>query len=239
MMHLQNEYIDLMKIMACPENNQPAQKEAARIFNDFRLRGYAALSPDIENLIFELAQNQFFKNGGILLGGNAFLQYPATFGIINYQDNIELNKNCLKVLAINDDAIKIFNQTINQKDDCIELIVLEHLRIMKNIQYEVYDFLIRNVIKIAVIGKKKIIASAPRPERFAIYKLLLSEFKHENQKENLSMALTLIKFLSENDFDGLQSAWNEAKNCKHFWQKVFQNIIEKLPSEDQKLLKNL
>lgn len=270
------------------------RSERNHILQDFRKRGFPRLSSEAEQVIDALARNGFFRLRGVLIGTNAFIQYPAMFGQMKYfETNSEINTMMttdvdfamfhsisVKLGAENQEMAETFEHTIKQigefepqhdhsgqfvgrwrdkngfevdlltpfrreakvnKEDIEhdERLTFANLGDLEILPMKFLDFLIHDEMRAVALSKSGILVNVPRPEKFAIHKLIVSEirgtgidgqaFTERKKRKDIMQAKALIRCLHANDPDALQRAWSEANERGPKWRAILASAIRKLP----------
>lgn len=99
------------------------------------------------------------------------------------------------------------------------------------------NYLLAKPIKAAVIYRSGVLVQIPRPERFAIHKLIVADRRTDRLKsrKDLLQAQFLIEILAEDRPDELEIAFNEAKKLGSKWQDRISASLAKLPETQERL----
>ncbi len=102
------------------------------------------------------------------------------------------------------------------------------------------DYLLEAPIKTVALYRSGILLQVPRPEAFAIHKLIVSERRHggadtQKARKDRMQASFLIHVLSELRPDELLLAYNDALARGKRWQELIAKSLEKLPAEKNTL----
>ena len=99
------------------------------------------------------------------------------------------------------------------------------------------NYLLAEPIKAAALYRSGVLVQIPRPERFAIHKLIVADRRKDRLKsrKDLMQAEFLINVLSEDRPDELQEAYNEAMEIGPKWQKRIAASLDKLPETRKQL----
>lgn len=96
------------------------------------------------------------------------------------------------------------------------------------------EYVIADPIDVAAIYREGILVKAPRPERFAIHKLIVSNRRREGPdsqkaKKDLMQAELLISILSEDRPSDLVDAYDDAMSRGPRWQERLQGSLKRAP----------
>ncbi|MCO5133884.1 MAG: GSU2403 family nucleotidyltransferase fold protein [Phyllobacteriaceae bacterium] len=99
------------------------------------------------------------------------------------------------------------------------------------------NYLLAKPIKAAVIYRSGVLVQIPRPERFAIHKLIVADRRTDRLKsrKDLLQAQFLIEVLAEDRPDELEIAFNEATKLGSKWQDRISASLAKLPETQERL----
>lgn len=277
------------------------QSERRKIFRDFKMRGYPELASEAQKVVAALAKNGFFRLRGVMIGTNAFLQYPAMYGEMSFFENKSeldfmatgdvdfgmFHSISIKLSAIDQKMAESFENTLKEVGDFqphydssgnfsgrwigengfeVDLLTpfrretkvipqerehddrlrLENIGGIRLYPVKYLDFLIYDEMRAVALADNGILVNVPRPERFAIHKLIVSELRKEGvngkdflqqkKKKDILQATALIACLHEHDPDALKKAWMEANNRGPHWRTILSNALCKLPEEYAKIL---
>ena len=74
-----------------------------------------------------------------------------------------------------------------------------------------------------ITAQGPIVVNVPRPERYAVHKLIVSGERAQAMRtqanKDLAQAASLIDYLAENDSDALAEAWNDAVSRGPGWKR--------------------
>jgi hypothetical protein len=96
------------------------------------------------------------------------------------------------------------------------------------------EYLIADPIDAAAVYREGILVKAPRPERFAIHKLIVANRRREGPdsqkaRKDLMQAELLISILSEDRPSDLVEAYEDAMSRGPHWQKRLQGSLKRAP----------
>ncbi|WP_390915473.1 GSU2403 family nucleotidyltransferase fold protein [Pseudosulfitobacter sp. SM2401] len=97
------------------------------------------------------------------------------------------------------------------------------------------NYLIADPIKAVVTYRSGVLVQIPRPERFAIHKLIVADRRRKtanalkSEKDRLQ-AKFLVKILTEDRPDDLLEAYTDARNAGPKWRARLDATLERLPS---------
>jgi hypothetical protein len=102
------------------------------------------------------------------------------------------------------------------------------------------NYLLAAPIKAAVPYRSGVLVQIPRPERFAIHKLIISDRRREGAdslkaRKDRRQAAFLIKALAEDRPDDLREAYEEAMARGSRWQERLTRSISRYPTIEQQL----
>lgn len=103
------------------------------------------------------------------------------------------------------------------------------------------DFLIEDPVEAVLVAPDGGISiTVPRPERFAIHKLIVAAYRplteSAKRSKDLHQAAQLIAVLSEERKRELRAAMRKARGAGQKWEKAITNSIASLPAEIRLLL---
>ena len=97
------------------------------------------------------------------------------------------------------------------------------------------DYLLENPIKVAALYRSGVLVQIPRPEAYAIHKLIVAERRRggpdalKSRKDRMQ-AEFLIEVLAELRPDELYFAYNDALKRGERWQEQILKSLERLPA---------
>jgi len=102
------------------------------------------------------------------------------------------------------------------------------------------NYLIADPIKVAVVYRSGVLVQVPRPERFAIHKLIVADRRREGSESLKAMkdraqAHYLIDILAELRPDDLLEAIEDASSRGANWQKRLQATLQRMPATKKRL----
>lgn len=99
------------------------------------------------------------------------------------------------------------------------------------------NYLLASPIKAAVIYRSGVLVQIPRPERFAIHKLIVADRRQDRLKarKDLLQAQFLIEVLAEDRPDELREAMETALSSGAKWRQRINASLKKLPEADKRL----
>jgi hypothetical protein len=100
------------------------------------------------------------------------------------------------------------------------------------------NYLIADPIEVAVLYRGGVLLQVPRPERFAIHKLIVADRRGTGTdrlkaQKDLLQAAFLIRVLREDRPDELREAYLSAVNRGPQWQKRIQSSLDRLPEAEK------
>ncbi|WP_245894602.1 GSU2403 family nucleotidyltransferase fold protein [Paracoccus indicus] len=95
-------------------------------------------------------------------------------------------------------------------------------------------FLIENPIPALALYRSGVLVKIPRPERFAIYKLMVASRRHDGKgaaqaSKDRAQAGFLIRVLAEDRPDDLAEAYEQALSQREEWRKSIASSLEGMP----------
>lgn len=93
------------------------------------------------------------------------------------------------------------------------------------------NFVLSQPINAAALYRSGVLVQIPRPERYAIHKLIVADRRRNELKsrKDLMQAEKLIEILVEDRPDEIADAYHKAMTSGTKWQKRIQNSLSKLP----------
>jgi len=124
-------------------------------------------------------------------------------------------------------------------DGPVELSALRgHARVLR-----FFDFLIHKEIEAVVLHGPGIPVRVPRPEKFAVHKLIVSRDRlkrpggHIKSRKDMAQASLLLQVLAEDRPGELEIAWNELLERGPSWRKLAKEAWRTIPSEIRDILR--
>ena len=92
------------------------------------------------------------------------------------------------------------------------------------------DYLIENPIKAAIVGGDGVLVNIPRPERFALHKLIVAtrRKRREKKQKDLAHAESLCWVLLDDGVDELNEAWGMLMARGPTWASNAKKSLSKL-----------
>jgi hypothetical protein len=96
------------------------------------------------------------------------------------------------------------------------------------------DFLIADPIKAAALYRSGVLVQIPRPERFAVHKLIVADRRREGPdalkaRKDRAQAAFLVEVLAEERPDELAEAWEDARGRGPRWRERLDRTLARLP----------
>jgi hypothetical protein len=102
------------------------------------------------------------------------------------------------------------------------------------------NFLIRDPLKVAALYRDGVLVQVPRPERYAVHKLIVADRRSDRSpikaRKDLRQASLLIQILMEVRPTDLQMAFEEAMAEGPAWKARVKSSLDKMPSLKKELL---
>ena len=91
-----------------------------------------------------------------------------------------------------------------------------------------------------LLYRQGVLIQVPRPERFAIHKLIVAERRREGagslkSRKDRAQAAFLIEVLAEEQPDALSDAYAAARDKGPAWRTALENSLDRLPGTRGKL----
>lgn len=104
------------------------------------------------------------------------------------------------------------------------------------------NFLIAEPIQVAVTYRSGVLVQVPRPERFAVHKLIIADRRQEGpdslkSPKDRAQAAYLIDILAEDRPDDLVEAFEDACSRGQRWRERLMATLRQMPDTRQRLLK--
>ena len=102
------------------------------------------------------------------------------------------------------------------------------------------NYLIAEPIQVQLLYRQGVLIQVPRPERFAIHKLIVAERRREGagslkSRKDRAQAAFLIEVLAEEQPDALSDAYAAARDKGPAWRTALENSLDRLPGTRGKL----
>ena len=96
------------------------------------------------------------------------------------------------------------------------------------------NFLIADPIKAAALYRSGVLVQIPRPERFAVHKLIVADRRREGPdalkaRKDRAQAAFLVEVLAEERPDELAEAWEDARGRGPRWRERLDRTLARLP----------
>lgn len=96
------------------------------------------------------------------------------------------------------------------------------------------NFLIADPIKAAALYRSGVLVQIPRPERFAVHKLIVADRRREGPdalkaRKDRAQAAFLVEVLAEERPDDLAEAWEDARGRGPRWRERLDRTLSRLP----------
>ncbi|WP_328757294.1 GSU2403 family nucleotidyltransferase fold protein [Fuscibacter oryzae] len=179
--------------------------DRARLVRILRAERFMGLDATTGSLLAAMAAAGVFRLGGTIVGTHAFRLYEAELGR-RHDRRGATGIEGLRPLA----ALGVTAQA------------LRHL-----------NYLIADPIPAAVLYRSGVLVQIPRPERFAIHKLIVAERRSGRDRikalKDLAQAALLIEALAQDRPDDLRDAHQDALSRGPKWRDPIAASVEKLP----------
>ena len=101
------------------------------------------------------------------------------------------------------------------------------------------NYLLAEPIKVAALYQSGVLVQVPRPERFAIHKLIVAARRrgddHLKSSKDRAQAAFLIEALAEDRPDDLREAYADAKSLGPRWRERLNESLKRMPESAEKL----
>lgn len=102
------------------------------------------------------------------------------------------------------------------------------------------NYLIADPIKAAALYRSGVLVQIPRPERFAIHKLIVADRRRDGvealkARKDRAQAAFLIEVLAEDRPDDLAEAYEDAKSRGARWRERIERSLERMPESAARL----
>lgn len=101
------------------------------------------------------------------------------------------------------------------------------------------DFLIYDAIPAAMLHDGGVLVNVPRPERYALHKLIVSRRRREGAAKidkDVAQAEILLGILAERRKADLRDAWNELRERGPKWRRLVDEALEEVSAETRQRL---
>lgn len=205
------------------------QVEQSRLVRLLRAEGMTPTDRATGSILSAMAATGTFRLGGTIVGTNAFRLYEGELGLrlplggMANTGDIDIAQFEKLSLALQDQVDPGLAETFS---------ALNYL-----------NFLIAKPIPAAALYRSGILVQVPRPERYAIHKLIIAERRRDGASslksaKDREQAAFLIEAMAEDRPDDLAKAYMTALEVGPRWRERIGNSLKRMP-ETKSILESL
>ena len=242
----------LEKNNAIAAEKEDSQRHRARMIRLLRAEGFSGVDVATGSLLNAMQKAGVFRLGGTIVGTQAFRLYEGELGVrFAFDQHAQTNDIDIASferlsLALDDQVIEPLNQVFaGFSFEAMPSIDREKVWRWKQSRSELLlEFLtpsfdaeetLKPLLKVAIPYRNGILVQVPRPERFAIHKIIVADRRQTGEdsfksRKDRAQAAALIEILAEDRPIDLLEAFEDAVSRGSRWKQRLTRSLERMPA---------